>query len=686
VAVDDSTLYFVNSGTAILAAYSIEDGGVRWATSVVYAGSAPAVADGKVFTSCLIDYDSDLIPYPGFSTPALWAVDATDGHVIWKAFECPGCYSSSDPCVRVPSASSWVSVPAAGFVAYEGLQAWKVLDASTGGCIIAEGHSHYDVFGHQPLWPTAPVALGEHGYTLAQPPATSTLEAYWGPYYDIWTFSSTGRQTVVDATTSTQAPVSTGPCTTICPISCPFAPSAPPVNVGDGNVVFATSAHLLCRRATTVDQSSVADTDLVDPARRVLAARDRATGSVMWRGVPASELGTDLKGVPFRLLQTWSYSMTDRPCSVAEAHGRIYLLTANKLIVVSAADGCVLDSRPVTASTMVTLTDNAVIFGDGQGYVHVLDPTTLADLQLVHATDSPLIGEVAVTDNGLFVVASDGTIARLYTEPCKTLSPGYPQNGHQAIGPYGVFTVPDVGLPFAGVPVNLRRTFNNQVASDIHEFTADGTVVPGDAVFSGTLFSTSLGRGWTHSYDQALTPELDPVSGATLYLVSDGRGRTVGYTMTLTGAMINPPGVHDGFSFTPTGAAWSATFTGMDVILRNKRGGSRRFDPEGNLSCISDPIGNRLVFSYEPATVINPAAPGVRLTRIVYLSATDMGAAMPASVTVYLEYDAMARLSKVGYPNPSSTWFVATTYAYDDAGRLSDVAAPSGVRCHYEYT
>src|SRR6185295_9969743 len=163
--------------------------------------------------------------------------------------------------------------------------------------------------------------------------------------------------------------------------------------------------------------------ELVDPASRLLSARDRSTGAVLWRAVPASDLGGDPLGVQLELQQIWEFSSRiskiTSTVTVAEAHGRIVLLSPNKLMTLDSATGCTLNSRAVTASTMVTLTDNAILFGDISGNVHIVDPVTLNELQFIHVADAPLMGEVAVTDGAMFVVAGDGTITKLVADGCR---------------------------------------------------------------------------------------------------------------------------------------------------------------------------------------------------------------------------------------------------------------------------
>ncbi|MEK7767310.1 MAG: kelch repeat-containing protein, partial [bacterium] len=186
---------------------------------------------------------------------------------------------------------------------------------------------------------------------------------------------------------------------------------------------------------------------------------------------------------------------------------------------------------------------------------------------------------------------------------CQARSSGYAQNGSQPIGPGGVntlsgnvaFTVQDVSLPFAGLSINLLRTYNSQRAASASVYFADGTASAGAAGgVSGTPFFSALGPGWTHSYQVAVRPQFDAASGATLYVEERGDGRQLGFSKAPSGTVTNPAGIAEVFANIPAVSALNPTISGQGVRLRKKTGLTRDFAPEGNLLRIRDPDGTRL--------------------------------------------------------------------------------------------
>lgn len=389
---------------------------------------------------------------------------------------------------------------------------------------------------------------------------------------------------------------------------------------------------------------------------------------------------------------------------IAVGAGRIAALSAldQRLTILDLNSGAIPTSGTLylsaqlgaTPTTGVSMTDNAVLFGDSQGRVHVYDPTTLQERQLITVSTSAIIGELAVTETGVFGAAADGTIFRLGNQACVGRSFGYPQNGHQAIGPGGVntvsgnmiFTVQDVSLPFAGLSINFLRTYNSARAKPSDKF--------GDTfAVTGTAFVSAMGPGWTHSYQVAIRPQFDSVSGATLWVEERGDGRELAYTETLTGRIVNPQGITDLFiTHTVTGSAFSATVTGRGFCIRKKHGLRRDFDMDGNLIRMLDPSGNFLHLTYtqvgaeaRPLTVVYGSSTALAelqsscsSTLEAQLFGGGLGAGAVFTATVFLDYNAQGRLTGLKYPTPDGSGLTELVYEYNGDGLLVKASGPTG--------
>ena len=367
----------------------------------------------------------------------------------------------------------------------------------------------------------------------------------------------------------------------------------------------------------------------------------------------------------------------------------------------SESTATVYEPVPTNISTDLTVTNDSILFGDTQGRVHVYDINNLQERQTLEIAKAPVIGELAVIGTEVLAAAADGTLVRLGTTgfECSARGSGYPQNGHQALGPGGVntltgqfmFSVQDLSIPFAGFSINLLRTYNSNAAASTSLFSGSGSTRVAGGEVSGNPFESCLGAGWTHSYQVAMSPQLDKATGSTLYVEERGDGRELGFTMTLTGEIKNPIGIMDGFTVRPAGYALSETTTGQGIALRKKTGLMRYFDPQGNLMLITDPNGNRLKFTYTSTGFYKVGAKGVRLIAITYVSSTmDQDPGMPkpvACVTVFLDYaSGSAVLSKVRSPNPDGSGLVETVYQYDVNNLLKSVTGPGGSSAIYQST
>ena len=355
------------------------------------------------------------------------------------------------------------------------------------------------------------------------------------------------------------------------------------------------------------------------------------------------------------------------------------------------------------STTGVTLTSNAVLFGDLHGLLHVIDPVSGQERQVLSASSGNLIGDIVVAGATLFTCGADGVLCRLGATgyECGARSSGYPQNGHQSLGPGGVntlsgnlvFTVQDAAVPFAGISFSFVRTYNSDQTLSASVFSASGTVTNGGKSVAGTPFESSLGPGWTHNFQISVRPQFDKSSGATLYVRNDWDGRQVGYTCTLTGEVTGPPGVSDALFFTQTESVTS-TVTGRGVLLTTKYGVARDFDLDGYMRSVRDPMGNRLVYTYTPTAVFKPGAGGARLVSVVYQSSTLLasGGLVPAeSATVItvatFVYNSDGRLWKMRCLGSDGVTMLETAYGYTTSGPpglLSDVTGPGGIY-HSQY-
>jgi RHS repeat-associated protein len=385
---------------------------------------------------------------------------------------------------------------------------------------------------------------------------------------------------------------------------------------------------------------------------------------------------------------------------IAAGEGRIVALSNSKVSLLDLNTGVLLNQEVVDGipSTGPTIAHGFVLYGDSGGVVHVLDWDTLKQKQEVQVSGAAIIGDVIVLDEGVLVAAEDGTLALLVgalEDVCDVRSSGYAQNGSQTVGLGGVntlsrnmvFTIQDLSIPFAGLSINLLRSYNSEQAAPSDVVSSAGTVGGQMGLtVKGTMPESALGRGWTHSYQVALKPLFDSATGVTLYAEGRGDGRVFGYTYTISGDINNPPGIVDDFKFEASSLALSGTTAGTGVSLRKKQGLNRRFDPDGNLLAIEDPNGNNLLFTYTTAGSFTPGVPGVRLLSIMYVSSTPVTG--PASATVFLGYDSSARLKEVEYPNPSGTGTLKMTFQYT-MGLLSSVEGPpdgdAQYKAQYEY-
>ena len=385
--------------------------------------------------------------------------------------------------------------------------------------------------------------------------------------------------------------------------------------------------------------------------------------------------------------------------SVAEGNGTIAVLDRlNRRLIALNSSGQVKQWGTIylssdlscTPTSDVTITNNAILIGDSDGYVRVFDPDTLVEKQAIKVPGGGITGEIAVTDTGVFVVAGNYlSCLGVNLTGCRVSSYGYPEKGHQAIGPFGVntlsgnmvFTVQDLSIPFAGLSINVLRTYNSQRAEPIGIWGA----------YSGTPYESALGAGWTHSLQLAMRPQFDVATGATVYVEERGDGREPVYTpKSGSDDLDSPAGIDDKLGLVDTPYVLNTGSVGKGVTAKRKDGVTKEYDPDGNLIRIRDPNGTRLEFTYVSATVFSIMASGMRLTSIMYSATwnTDSYGTTTAeySATVYLDYQmGTALLTKVSYPHPSGAGFIETNYGYTD-GLLSSVTGPDGIyNAQYQY-
>jgi len=481
-------------GTGELSARSVGTGESIWSVPVFrLTTQQPAAVDGKVFVASS-DIASNKSVYQAF--------DAADGMRLWAT--APITSTLLEGSGRTSPIGHEVSLPYTGVVMFSG-----VFDAdavfpeinvtipvsSCMGFNTSDGSS-FGWFASRPIDNTRPVKFGTLLYNIFNyhpfPPFVSVsvvciCTSLRPNYRQFEPQTSKGVTQLVRISTTTpfdSALVGTLPCSTFCNQRPYHEPTA-----RNGNIFVATDSNLLCIR---------------DGSR--LAARD-----------PASIIGATL----------WISSIVgslDRN-SVAAGNGRIVALsrTTRGITTLLELDGTVASpgtvslpiSSAVFVTTAVTMTNNAVLFGDSEGIVHILDPFTLQERQALAIAEAPIVGEIAIVGDELLVSAADGTLVKLGAIgfECSALSPGYPQNGHQAIGPGGVntlsgnlvFSVEDVSIPLAGLWIKFVRTYNSQRLVNSAVFSPDGTVNGQGFEITGTPLTTSLGPGWTHNIRQRPT-------------------------------------------------------------------------------------------------------------------------------------------------------------------------------------
>lgn len=341
--------------------------------------------------------------------------------------------------------------------------------------------------------------------------------------------------------------------------------------------------------------------------------------------------------------------------------------------------------------------------GDLDWFLRVYDLTGnyLGSVRLdgtAHSDDTPFgvsvgpYGQVAVAGNESDDYGGVNAVVAVFgSGVCPVASAGYPQHGHQVIGPGGintlsgnlVFSVQDLSIPFAGLSINLIRTYNSQHATSSGLFSASGTLNGCGPSISGTPFSSVLGPGWTHSYQVSVRPQFDTTTGATLYVEGRGDGREIGFTLSPNGIIVLPPGIMESFTITGAMCFISNTWTGQGIQLRKKHGLTRSFDSSGNLMRIDDPNGNSLVLTHSGSGVAS------RLIAISYsnsISTTVSCSPVPfAGTTVYLDYDDQGRLIAVHSPDSTGTKTLTTTYGYDGSGFLISVTATPFYQSQYTY-
>ena len=156
----------------------------------------------------------------------------------------------------------------------------------------------------------------------------------------------------------------------------------------------------------------------------------------------------------------------------------------------------------------------------------------------------------------------------------------------------------------------------------------------------------SLGRGWSHGYEYALT---QPANGVVIIRTPGGGARR--FTLGSDSAW------HGGTSdYATLTASASGGFT-----LLEKEGMSWHFDATGQLLSFEEPNHNRVTLSYN----------GGQLT----------GLAHSAGVSFLLEYNGQGRLTRLTDHSGQ-----ATTYEYDATGEyLLRVVAPGSVTNSYTY-
>ena len=188
----------------------------------------------------------------------------------------------------------------------------------------------------------------------------------------------------------------------------------------------------------------------------------------------------------------------------------------------------------------------------------------------------------------------------------------------------------DVSVPGRGLGVAFARTYNS----------ADPTVGP-------------LGKGWTHSFNLALTFE-----SASSLVIRMGDGRLERYTL-LAGVWTPPTGV---FSTLQNNQDGSYTLLSKEQIRY-------QFAATGQLLSILDRNNNTILLSYTGQNLTTITDPVSRTFSLSYdgnnrlISITD-----PLTRTVAIAYDASGNLSSV-----TNLRGKVTTYGYDANQRLQSL-------------
>lgn len=194
----------------------------------------------------------------------------------------------------------------------------------------------------------------------------------------------------------------------------------------------------------------------------------------------------------------------------------------------------------------------------------------------------------------------------------------------------------DISIPGRGPTIDLARSYNNNDTR-----------------------TTTLGPGWTHSYNIGL---FDPDDGTSDVILVGPQGRSDRYVLS-------------GGTFTPPPAVYRTLVANADgsYTATDKAQTVWQFEPNGRLSQVSDRFGNTSNLSYDAngrlATVSDPAGRGslsFTYTNGLLTSVTDW--ATPARSVAY-QYDGSGRLWKVTDREGKTT-----TFGYDGAtSRLATI-------------
>ncbi|HEX5824722.1 MAG TPA: RHS repeat-associated core domain-containing protein [Candidatus Limnocylindrales bacterium] len=200
----------------------------------------------------------------------------------------------------------------------------------------------------------------------------------------------------------------------------------------------------------------------------------------------------------------------------------------------------------------------------------------------------------------------------------------------------------DIAIPGRGPTINFARSYN-----------------------SNDTRTTTLGPGWTHSYNVRLT---SPGDGSSDVILVGGQGRSDRYSFA-AGAFSPPKGVHRSLiknaddTYTATDkdqTTWQFDASGLLTQVRDRFGNASNLSYDGNarLATVSDPAGRgSLTFGY---------------TNGLLTSVVDW--ASPARTWTY-QYDGNGRLWKAVNREGKTT-----TYTYDGASqRIATVTDGRGI-------